>query len=318
MFGLTLGFLRPDFTWGFLSHKSGPLPTSVPPTPRPAPRLIRLLWGYVHKLLIQFSYRYQGWYGIPINGRIHYLPFGLLIKWSDGTRVEECQATQIARAARFPVPIIVCYGEHTNSDHAPVSILMTRMPGKMLSKDIWEAFRPEEKATFISEMKSYIDTMRHWKSPWNGKDYICSVAGTSIRSLRVPNQSIGPCKSEEEFNNLLMQPTQDTYVQSFPHYERDLMRSKELLFSKAHKMVFTHGDISQYNILVMPDGHVSAILDWELAGWYPEYWEYSMAWRFAPRGDWWFEIVTKLSEGRFLEELDGHLAVYNLTSMSFL
>lgn len=34
--------------------------------------------------------------------------------------------------------------------------------------------------------------------------------------------------------------------------------------------------ISPQNILV-ENGHISGIIDWEQAGWYPEYWEYVKA-----------------------------------------
>ena len=49
--------------------------------------------------------------------------------------------------------------------------------------------------------------------------------------------------------------------------------------------VFTHGDVAPRNILVRhvdgDDGEksgrveISALLDWENAGWYPYYWEYA-------------------------------------------
>ncbi|KAJ5238448.1 Aminoglycoside phosphotransferase [Penicillium chermesinum] len=44
-------------------------------------------------------------------------------------------------------------------------------------------------------------------------------------------------------------------------------------FTDNHDIVFTHSDIAPRNILV-EGGHVTAILDWEDAGWYPAYWEY--------------------------------------------
>jgi hypothetical protein len=39
---------------------------------------------------------------------------------------------QAGRRAGFPVPRVICYGEHPDCPHAPVSILMTRAPGMNL------------------------------------------------------------------------------------------------------------------------------------------------------------------------------------------
>lgn len=55
-----------------------------------------------------------------------------------------------------------------------------------------------------------------------------------------------------------------------------------------HRIVFTHGDLHPRNIMVSWEGNqrsvaaaenlrVTAILDWEFAGWYPEYWEFVKA-----------------------------------------
>ncbi|KAK3322757.1 kinase-like domain-containing protein [Apodospora peruviana] len=46
------------------------------------------------------------------------------------------------------------------------------------------------------------------------------------------------------------------------------------------RIVLTHGDFVPRNILVR-DGRVVAIVDWEMAGFYPEYWEYAKAHFFA-------------------------------------
>ncbi|RAH70030.1 uncharacterized protein BO66DRAFT_438735 [Aspergillus aculeatinus CBS 121060] len=53
-----------------------------------------------------------------------------------------------------------------------------------------------------------------------------------------------------------------------------------------HEIVFTHGDFAPRNILVEGD-RVTAVLDWEDAGWYPEYWEYIKAMQhLKPIPDW--------------------------------
>jgi aminoglycoside phosphotransferase (APT) family kinase protein len=49
-----------------------------------------------------------------------------------------------------------------------------------------------------------------------------------------------------------------------------------MLNSHKHRAVFTRADFRPANIIVK-DGHVAGIIDRELAGWYPEYWEFVKA-----------------------------------------
>jgi len=46
--------------------------------------------------------------------------------------------------------------------------------------------------------------------------------------------------------------------------------------NNAHKIVFTHSDVAPSNILVN-EGYVVGIVDWQDAGLYPEYWGYATA-----------------------------------------
>ncbi len=59
-----------------------------------------------------------------------------------------------------------------------------------------------------------------------------------------------------------------------------------MISSQVHKIVFTHADLRPANIIVK-NGHIVGIIDWEMAGWYPEYWEFAKAfyiWRW--QNDW--------------------------------
>lgn len=59
-----------------------------------------------------------------------------------------------------------------------------------------------------------------------------------------------------------------------------------MMSAKKYAIVFTHGDFYPRNIMVK-DGHVKAIIDWEMAGWYPEYWEFAKAfWLERFVNDW--------------------------------
>lgn len=51
---------------------------------------------------------------------------------------------QVARKTGFPVRQVICYGEHPDSPHAPVSILMTCIPDPELGQ-IYETLSIEER-----------------------------------------------------------------------------------------------------------------------------------------------------------------------------
>jgi predicted unusual protein kinase regulating ubiquinone biosynthesis (AarF/ABC1/UbiB family) len=44
--------------------------------------------------------------------------------------------------------------------------------------------------------------------------------------------------------------------------------------AKTHRICFTHADLNPTNILVK-DGKLAGLIDWQFSGWYPEYWEYT-------------------------------------------
>jgi len=101
--------------------------------------------------------------GIEFDNQIAQLPFGLILKWSDGTGLE-VSSTLAARAAGFPVPKIISYGEHPEFPHAPVSILMTRLPGSPLGQ-VHDQLNKNELKTISTELKTMLETMRSWCHP---------------------------------------------------------------------------------------------------------------------------------------------------------
>ncbi|KFY95963.1 hypothetical protein V498_02995 [Pseudogymnoascus sp. VKM F-4517 (FW-2822)] len=220
-------------------------------------------------LKVTFSYHYCGWVGFPFDNQIAPLPFGLLLKWSDGTRLEEVLATEVCRAAGIPTPKITCYGDHPETPHAPISILMTRLPGKELG-EAYESLSTDAKATVLSELKMHLATIRQWKSPW-GDTRICSITGGPIRSIRVPNHIVGPCETSDEFHDYLLAPARNSFS-SEEKFEELLQRARKLRTLERPGVKFTHGDLKHHNILVDEEGHVRGFLDWEAAGWYPDFW----------------------------------------------
>ncbi|QPG97842.1 hypothetical protein C2857_006930 [Epichloe festucae Fl1] len=55
------------------------------------------------------------------------------------------------------------------------------------------------------------------------------------------------------------------------------------------------------------NGRISGIIDWESAGWYPEYWEFTTPMRWPgrnPRG-----LIAQLGGDRYKEELEAEMAI---------
>ncbi|KAK8167644.1 kinase-like domain-containing protein [Phyllosticta citrichinensis] len=311
---LVPSILLPTFTWPHRLPSTDVTETS-PPVPAPAPRWLRLLIGYAHKALKHFSLRYYcRWTGIPINNQLMHLPFGLVLKWSDGTRIEEVLATKMARAARIPVPVIISYGEHPNTPHAPVSILMTRLPGDDLGQ-VYEKLSDSEKQAVFADVKTIFDAVRKWKSPW-GDTRICSPSGAGIRSIRVPEHFAPPCENKDEFIDYLLLPASD---HRFPSREAFLegLATVNSIRSIPHRIVFSHGDLKHHNIMVHA-GRVSGIIDFESAGWYPEYWDFTTARWFLPRDYWWYDFVARLGGSEYEREQEIERVLFKLTIHNFI
>lgn len=62
-----------------------------------------------------------------------------------------------------------------------------------------------------------------------------------------------------------------------------------------HRIVFTHADFQARNIMVSRsenDGKIKlTIIDWEYAGWYPEYWEFCNSLIFNTFRAEWLDII---------------------------
>lgn len=84
----------------------------------------------------------------------------------------------------------------------------------------------------------------------------------------------------------------------------------------SRRIVFTHDDLKPHNILVR-GGQITGLLDWESAGWYPDYWEFTTALRFTREEFWWYGFVIGLGGGSYSAELVCERALTSPTSASY-
>ncbi|KAJ3867970.1 kinase-like domain-containing protein [Lentinula novae-zelandiae] len=85
--------------------------------------------------------------------------------------------------------------------------------------------------------------------------------------------------------------------------------AKELLanFPQDCPVNFTHGDLVPRNILV-EGSTITGIVDWSMAGFYPEFWEYSRMYDDSEQSKGWGQVLSMIFPG---PRLDNQIASFH-------
>ncbi|KAL8963775.1 MAG: hypothetical protein Q9183_004971 [Haloplaca sp. 2 TL-2023] len=166
----------------------------------------------------------------------------------------------------IPVPKVL--DAFVNSETKHVCIIIKYIDGRPLNK-VWDNFDDSQKENIVIQLKGFLEELRQIK-----RTVIGSVDGTNCTDQFFDGEdkaSFGPYDSEQAFH--------DGLVRAVEARARTTWTDQVVKFIRAmpiHEIVFTHNDLAPRNILVK-DGEVVAILDWEFSGFYPSYWEYVKA-----------------------------------------
>ncbi|KAK0229311.1 hypothetical protein EDD85DRAFT_940070 [Armillaria nabsnona] len=136
-----------------------------------------------------------------------------------------------------------------------------------------------------------LERMRSYSNPWG--THACGVDGKGIFNRCVPGGHISACQDECSFYVTLLRA---------PHARDDegraiLGKAKKMPTLFPHDIVFTHGDL-------WDQGHVSGIVDWECAGWQPEYWEYTLILQWTGIREPWALWLATLPGYKYSEEME--------------
>lgn len=243
-------------------------------------------------------------YGQVVHVKRYYIvKYGVLIDENEGFAL-----FFIEKMLNIPSPRLLAMFR----DNGKVYIVMDRIPGFNLGT-VWSTFTEAEKNDVASQLRHICQSIRSLPSP----GYFGSLDGSHLRhrffrSASKDPKITGPFNTEAEVGRALALRSRENSQDNLGHGWMSDFFERHLPGALAgHPSTFTHADLHPQNILVKrvekQDGvsegriKVTGIVDWELAGWYPSYWEYASSFVDFSWGDDWPEAYEKIVTPRPLE-----------------
>jgi len=218
---------------------------------------------------------------------------------SDSGWKKDYTVQQFLREKKLNIPLVEMH-RFGGADEKFHFTMMSRAKGKTMAA-IWETLTQEQQTDVYKDLQKHIKQWRQITSPHMG-----SVDGSELRDALIGNCTGFGCiktgRNEEEWlenltpairkgilNKLWLrnegwaatQKIRDAWIKEADEKVTQLKAN----FPRGGPYVLTHGDLHGYNIMVSDDNEekkfkVSAIIDWELAGFYP----------------WWVEALRHRSQ----------------------
>ncbi|KFA52012.1 hypothetical protein S40293_10286 [Stachybotrys chartarum IBT 40293] len=205
----------------------------------------------------------------------------------------------VAQHTSVPIPKIYEIYEYDQGAH----LVMQEVPGGNI-KLCYGGMTPEQIKTFGRELADCLLQLRALSPPSPG--FIGSVRQESNIDHSLSGKPFGPFSSIADFHTYLRRGRPLAHLEG----ELDVVRTHST--PEKYSVKFSHAELNPNNIMVK-DGHITAVIDWEFAGWYPEYWDYcKMYW--CPRAPLWNNFYRAIEEEdtivKYPVELAGEQAIW--------
>lgn len=227
----------------------------------------------------------------------------LAVKFGDSSylRLEEAQTMRAIRQvfvnSEVPVPEVFGWRKHGDQNF----IYMSLIPGQTL-REAWPTLTKKDKTLIRGDLSRIVRELRQVGQGSSGcfsssGCFIGSINGGVVqdRFFRLDYEE-GPFQTIRSFNDWLLAAA----TRQRPGLDGVTGPYREFL-PDTGDIYFTHADLTLGNIIIS-DGpgprRIAGIIDWEQAGWYPEYWEYckllyGVEYTHEWRSDGWAEKVMR-------------------------
>ena len=223
----------------------------------------------------------------PHRGSVLLVSKGICIKYGRLINLSEASTMCfISQHTSIPVPKVICAFMRRDKTY----IVMERIPGEMIGTT-WMKRSTESRAKILAQLRQLVREMRSLLPPHN--QAIANIDGGTLFDCRLPSSScrFGPFRDVSGFHRYLRGG-----IKFDPCLDPEI-RHLISLHSGQWPLSFTHGDLSSLNIIVRGE-EIVAIIDWETAGWYPAYWEYTSACQVNPQNSFWRDEIEKFLDPR--------------------
>ncbi|VDC05932.1 unnamed protein product [Peniophora sp. CBMAI 1063] len=216
----------------------------------------------------------------------------LFVKYGSRILKTEALAMELVRTrTNLPVPGLLAYisdeGDDATERPRCGYLVMKKLPGIRLDRALEGMDKAAEDIVaqgirhVLSELRSLDDPGRWGHVGKNG-----ALHGGEFK-FRLSSDDPKICRpsSMQDLLDFTIAATGMEKLESFLQHpnlkaRQEAQRCITMLASidMSRPSVFSHGDLRPENILVDPETYaITGIIDWELAGWYPYFWNYSIA-----------------------------------------
>lgn len=228
------------------------------------------------------------------GGRIERIDEDTIVKYGPHIRLAEAEAMHlVSQKTTIPCPKV----EAAYILEGTGYIVMSYEEGRPFN-EYWDDASDAKREKLIAQLKDYVSQMREIKGSFiGGVDHSPCRDGVFAWDHQERTQEYGPYENQDALNEGLVQALENCAPpQTGPldtqssGYNRWWMIEQLARSFRSKEIVFTHGDLHAGNMLVRDDGTV-VILDWGLAGYFPDYWEFHRA---TFNGAWRHDFVRQI------------------------
>ncbi|OQO12007.1 hypothetical protein B0A48_02646 [Cryoendolithus antarcticus] len=151
--------------------------------------------------------------------------------------------------------------------------------------DMWGRAVEPIRRMWVRKVMESVKRLRRLGPPKDLGVLVASIEGGGVIDGILSEGEVGPFATVTAFRELL---------QSDPNLEQ---YSNSWNSDKEVDCVLTHAHLAPRNIILRSSDGEPVIIDWEFAGWWPEYWE-RIKWHFAdfPETPGWVEMMDEVDD----------------------